>query len=142
MKRIVSIALLVILVMTMFVACGKGSPAGVYVLKSANGQPIKEFYRQMAIGLSDEEFEAELKELLEKAGLNSLEELITLELIADGQAKLKFNAPGEEEQVTDTWKQEEDKILITADDITSEGILNGKELTLDIDGRSMVFVKK
>ncbi len=132
--RAIALALVVLTAIACLAACST-KPEGKYVLKTIDGQTPEEAVKKVAeaLGISAEDF-------LKQAGIDKFEELYTSELFADGKAKI---VAGMFDSTTEgTWKQDGDKIIITADDQPATFKLNGKELE-NVDGeQKYVFVKK
>lgn len=136
MKRIISLALVVLAVAAMLVACGgSSSPEGKYVVKSIDGQAVEDAVKQAAeaAGMSAEDF---LKEL----GVASAEEIVTLELKSDSTAVMAVNMFST--TVEGTWKQDGNKITLTIDGTDGVFTLSGNELSGDDGDQAYVFVKK
>ena len=70
MKRFVSIALILVVVATLFAACGKKAPEGKYVVKTMNGKTFEE-------ALKDELGE-EYQDYLKLLNIDSLEDFMYL----------------------------------------------------------------
>jgi|GEM_PF-2670461 len=141
MKRYISIALAVLLVVALLAGCAGGGAnvAGKYVVKSVGDQTVKEYFESMA-----EEFAGlfDLDDLLELFEISSFEEFMTIELNADGTAKITV-AGEDDDTSTATWKQQGNKIIVTYDGETQELDLNNGELSFkDEEGVKYTFVKK
>ncbi len=140
MKRIVSLALVVLLIAALFVGCGNSSVEGTYLIKSMGGVAVEDMFKEEA----GDDFD--LDAILSMFKVSSLGELITMELKADGTVTMK-NAmdamdSDEDSTMSGTWKQEGDKVSITIDGDTQEFTLNGSELSGGEGDEAMVFVKK
>ena len=133
MKRIVSIALVVLMVAALIVGCSKANAEGKYVVKTLNGKTVEDYFKEE---LGDGET---IDSLLEILGIASLEEYITLEVKADGTAKMVLAGDDEAEG---TWKLDGNKFTLTVDGESVEGTLKGSELTLTIEGQECGMVKK
>lgn len=140
MKRIVSLALVVLLIAALFVGCGNSSVEGTYLIKSMGGVAVEDMFKEEA----GDDFD--LDAILSMFKVSSLGELITMELKADGTVTMKnvMDAMDSDEDSTmsGTWKQEGDKVSITIDGDTQEFTLNGSELSGGEGDEAMVFVKK
>lgn len=136
MKRIVAIALTVLMIAALFVGCGGGSdsPVGKYYIKSIDGKSVKDAMSESAGGM-------DVEALLGLLGVKNIEELITLELKADGTAEMA-SAMSTELNAQGTWTQEGSKIIITVDGDAQEFTLSGNELTGHTSDGDMVFFKK
>ena len=132
MKRTFSLILALLLVTLFAVSCGGGSsPVGEYVLKTVNGKTVEDYFKEQ---LGDE-----AAQYLSMLNLKSFAEMFTLELKADGTAS--FSEVGEADD-SGKWELKGDKVIITADGETTELPFKNGELTLDVDGQTMVFKKK
>ncbi|MBR0232088.1 MAG: hypothetical protein IJQ53_07685 [Clostridia bacterium] len=132
--RAIALALVVLTAIVCLAACST-KPEGKYVLKTIDGQTPEEAVKKVAeaLGISAEDF-------LKQAGIDKFEEIYTIELLADGKAKIV--AGMFDSTIEGTWKQDGDKIIITADDQPATFTLKGKELET-VDGeQKYVFVKK
>lgn len=139
MKRIVSLALVVLLIAALFVGCGNSSVEGTYLIKSMGGVAVEDMFKEEA----GEDFD--LDAILSMFKVSSLGELITMEIKADGTVTMKNAMELESEEdatMSGTWKQEGDKVSITIDGETQEFTLNGSELSGGEGEETMVFVKK
>lgn len=133
MKRIISIAAVLVLMAALLVGCGASNPVGKYVVKSMDGQPVQEYFNAMV-----EEEGVTLDAVLSSLGIKAVEEVMTLE-IKDG-GKFVLNAMGDESE--GEWKQDGSKITLTMDGDPLDVTLNGNEISMDADGTKVVFVKK
>ncbi len=136
MKRvisIVSIALVVMMIAALLVACG--GPEGKYVVKSIDGKTVDEALKESAqtTGMSTDE-------LLKQMGVSAAEEIMVLELKSDKTAILDAKMFSTKQE--GTWVQDGDKIKITIDDVTQIFTLKGNELSISDEGQNYVFVKK
>lgn len=136
MKRvfsIVSIALVVMIIAALLVACG--GPEGKYVTKSIDGKNVEDSLKESAdaAGMSADE-------VLKQMGIKSAEEVLTIELKSDKTAVLNYNMFSTTQK--GTWAQDGDKIKITIDDVTRTFTLKGNDLSINDDGQSYVLVKK
>ena len=139
MKRIVSLALVVLLIAALFVGCGNSSVEGTYLIKSMGGVAVEDMFKEEA----GDDFD--LDAILSMFKVSSLGELITMEIKADGTVTMKNAMELESEEdatMSGTWKQEGDKVSITIDGDTQEFTLNGSELSGGEGDEAMVFVKK
>lgn len=133
MKRIVALVLVAVMAIVLLTACSS-SPEGKYVLKSVNGVELDKYLEDQ---LKDSEMSKE--DFLKFLGINSIEEMITIELKKDGVCVMSLSGASEE----GTWKQEKDKIVITDKSGTAtELTLNGKELTFKKGEETMVLIRK
>lgn len=140
MKRVISLALAVLMIAALFVGCSSG-PEGTYKIKTVDGQEYSA-YVDMLVGM----FAAfggdqsgmdtdQIKALFEKAG--------SITLKADGVVEM-FDVDSDtmtETTKTGTWKLDGDKITITANGETMEGTIKDGEITITVDGHSMILVK-
>lgn len=157
MKRIISLTLAVLLIAALFVGCsgtggtgGKAdSPVGVYTIKTINDKSVKDYFTE-AFAAASEEYGIDMSALLGLMGidLDHPEDLMQFNLKEDGTVEFtsKLDEMGEEdegeEQQTGTWKQEGDKIIITADGEDQELTYKNGELimTAEEDGETMTMV--
>lgn len=134
MKRVISIALVVLFVAALLVGCGGSSdPVGSYKIKSVGGKAIKDMINDELEGSG-----MSVDDYLKMVNIDSLEDMITLELKSDGTAAFTISGTAE----TGTWKQEGDKLTITIDGDAQEAKLSGSELTFKVDNQEYVFTKK
>ena len=80
--RAIALALVVLTAIVCLAACST-KPEGKYVLKTIDGQTPEEAVKKVAeaLGISAEDF-------LKQAGIDKFEEIYTIELLADGKAKI------------------------------------------------------
>lgn len=145
MKRIISLALVVLMAAALFVGCSGDSAAGTYKLKSIDGKDPKTYFSaSLPDGATDEDINA----LLAMSGLNldTIADIISITLKDDGSVLLtsKFMS-SDPEGLTEkgTWKQDGEKITITLDESkeTEEFTLKNGELSATIEGLNMTLVK-
>ncbi|MBQ6432174.1 MAG: lipocalin family protein [Oscillospiraceae bacterium] len=137
MKRIISLALVVLMVAALFVGCGSSAPAnpeGTYKVKSIDGKSVKDYLK--------ESFEAEddtdIDSVLSFLGLDNLEDFMTLTLETDGSFSMSFMG-GEE---TGTWKLSGNKLTLTnSDGEEGEATFKSDDIVIDMDGEEMVLGK-
>lgn len=136
MKRIVAIALTVLMIAALFVGCGgaSGSAEGKYYIKSINGQSVSDALKEQAGGL-------DVEALLGMMGIKSVDEIITMELTADGKAVMA-SAMMDDLNAEGTWTQDGSKVTITIDGSPADFVLSGNELSGKSDSEEMVFVRK
>ena len=125
MKRIVSMALILLAMAVLLTGCG-ANPVGSYVTKTVDGQPVEAYIESMGA----------TPELLEIA---SAEELMTLEIRADGTFTAKMSGSDPKEG---TWTQDGNKLSMTVDGATEEFTLSGDEIAYKTDNQDIVFAKK
>ena len=132
-KFTIALILILALAVGILAACGdtQADPSGKYVLKSMDGQPVEEYFKSM-LG-------EDVDLALQMFGISSFEELMTVELKADGSAAVTMAGQGSSSVA---WEQDGDKITVTVDGEPATFILQGNELSFQEDGESMVFVKK
>ena len=131
MKRIVSILLVVLLVASLFVACGgSDSPAGTYSIKSIDGKTLKEYF-----GAAAEEYGFDVDALLSMMGidLDHPEDLMSIIVKDDGTVSVKSTLDGDGETQAGTWKLDGDKMIITVDGEDQEFTFKNGELTATMD---------
>ena len=140
LKKTIVIVLVMVLLLTMFTACGKTSPKGKYYIKSVNGTPIEEFITN-GLGSS-----TTIEQFLKECGIDSVDEYMVCEFKSDGtmiQYSPAYPAPQE-----GTWKQEGDEIIMTQDGQSGRGTIKGKEFSYttatfgNTEGYQLVFIKK
>jgi len=140
MKRIIALALAVLMAAAMFAACGGSSgPEGKYVVKSINGETPQDQLQKM-VDEKTVESASSVEDLLKVFGVDSVEEIVTMELKSDGTAVMEakmFSLSAE-----GTWEKDGDKINITIDGSTATFTLNGNELSNDQGDPKYVLVKK
>jgi hypothetical protein len=140
MKRIVSIALVVLMIAALFAGCSSSSPEGTYKIKSVNGKDLKTYFKESFGALAEEGQEItddQIEGFLKLMGINSMDEFVTFTLESDGTFKAAMM--GEEE--TGTWKLEGDKITMTANGSDMTGTFKDGEITISVDGETMVLAK-
>ena len=120
-KFTIALILILALAVGILAACGdtQADPSGKYVLKSMLGEDV-----DLA---------------LQMFGISSFEELMTVELKADGSALVAMAGQG---SYSGAWEQDGDKITVTVDGEPATFILQGNELSFQEDGESLVFVRK
>ena len=137
MKRIVALALVLVLVAAAFASCGGSANAeGTYVVKSIGGQTLEEAVKAQMGGLGDS---VDLDAYLKMMGIESLDDYMTLELKADGTATISIVMQDAQEG---TWKQDGNNVTITIDDEPQVFTLDGNELKASLDDQEYIFVKK
>ncbi len=139
MKRILSLALVVVMVAALFVGCGSSdSVEGTYKLKAIDGKNIKDYYTEKA-EKSGETLETVLKFMgVEETDLDNL---MTLTLNADGSAAMNSKMDVEEKSYDGTWKQEGDKITVTVDNDPQEFTLKDGEITAKFGDMTLTLGK-
>lgn len=140
MKRIISIALIVLLTAAVLAGCGSSDPEGSYVIKSIDGKDVNEEVKSgaEATGMSEADF-------LNQFGVESADELITLDLNADGTFVMDIKMFGS--KLEGTWAQDGDKISVTVPDAADDTrtivfSLSGNELSNSEGDPKYVFGKK
>ena len=133
MKRVIALTMAVLMIAALLVACG--GPEGKYVVKSIDGKAVDEAIKESAeaAGMS-------VDDMLKQMGINSADEIVTLELKSDGTAvmEVKMFSTSKEGK----WEKNGDKITITIDDQPSNFTLKGNELHSEDGDQKYVFVKK
>lgn len=129
MKRVISIALVILLVASLFVGCSGNGVTGTYRLKTINGMDVGEFFNTFiaAFGGENVDFKAE--------------DLMVMTLKDDGKVEVSSHLDDEAETLEGTWKQEGDKVIITLQDEAQEFTLKDGSLVIEQDGMSMVLSK-
>lgn len=137
MKRIVALVLVLLLVVSVFTACGGSSLEGVYKVREIDGKEPLAYFTEQA-----EEYEMDVETVLGFLGLDtdSLGELITIELKSGGTAVVSSKMT-EEENAEGTWKQDGEKIIVTIDGEDQEFTLKDGKLIVELEGMSMTLAK-
>lgn len=133
MKRIIALGMTILLIAALLVGCG--GPEGKYVVKSIDGQSVEEALKSSAdlSGMS-------VDDMLKQMGVDSAEEIVTLELKSDGTAVMEVKMFSTTKE--GKWEKDGDKITITIDDQAAEFTLKGNELHSESGDQKYVFVKK
>lgn len=126
MKRIVSLTLVVLMIAALFVGCGSDSVPGTYKLKKINDKGVKEFFDDLGMDLSTLGVDA-----------SKLEDMMTMTLKDDGTAEIADNMEGDGKTVTGTWKQDGDKVTISADGKDMEFTFKSGALTYTVEESGM-----
>ncbi|MBO4418278.1 MAG: lipocalin family protein [Oscillospiraceae bacterium] len=138
-KRIVSLALVLVMVVALFAGCGSDSPEGTWKIKTVDDKDASA-YIQMLVGFAaafaGDEVDAE--ELAKK-----MEDSMGFTLKADGVATgIEMDEEFNTKEIQGTWKLDGEKITITVGKTTMEGTLKDGQITVTKDGHTMVLVKK
>lgn len=133
MKRIIALTMAVLMIAALLVACG--GPEGKYVVKSIDGKTVDEAIKESAeaAGMS-------VDDMLKQMGINSVEEIVTLELKNDGTAVMDVKMFSTTKE--GKWEKNGDKITITIEDQPANFTLKGNELQSEDGDQKYVFVKK
>ena len=132
MKRVISIALAVLMVAALLAACGgSSSPEGKYVVKTVDGKTVSQMI---------EEYGMTVDEFTSAAGISSPEELLVLEIKSDGTVTVTEAIFGSTSN--GTWTQDGDKISMTINDETNSFTVSGSDLKISMDGQEYVMTKK
>ena len=133
MKRVIALTMAVLMIAALLVACG--GPEGKYVVKSIDGKAVDEAIKESAeaAGMS-------VDDMLKQMGINSVEEIVTLELKSDSTAVMEVKMFSTTKE--GKWEKNGDKITITIDDQPSNFTLKGNELHAEDGDQKYVFVKK
>ena len=160
MKRIISLTLAVLLIAALFAGCAGSkadSPVGTYVIKTINDKSVKDYFTEAFGAASEEGFDMSALLAMMGIDLEHPEDLMQITLKEDGTVEFtsKLDEIGEaeegeevegEEKETGTWKQDGDKIIISADGEDTElGYKNGElTMTTEEGGEtvSMVLAKQ
>ena len=137
MKRVFAIVLAMLVVVSVFAGCSKkAGPEGKYIVKTIGGMTVEEAFSSMLSEYGDGQT---IEDLLKEAGIESIDEFMTIELKSDGKAvvDVALDEPSE-----GTWKQDGNKIIVTVDGDPVEFTLNGNELSFKEDEMDYVFIKK
>ncbi len=136
MKRIIAIALVAIMVLVVFASCGGSSDAaGKYTVKSVNGKSVEDAIKE-SLGEYGEGLDIDT--ILSLAGIDSLEDYMTMELKSDGTVESSMAGVSQ----TGTWSQSGNTVTITIDGDAQEFSFNGTELSASAEGIDYVFVRK
>ena len=118
--------------------CSENNIVGTYKIKSINGKDLKTYFKESFGALSEEGQEItddQIEGFLKLMGINSMDEFVTFTLEEDGN--FKTSMMGEEE--TGTWRLDGDKLIMTAGSESLIGTFNNGEITLEMDGESLVL---
>ncbi len=123
-KRILAL-LLVVAMMMCLVACGgkKNNVAGTYHLTKMNMEGVN----------------LDIKQLSEQSGVEMKVDLVLEE---NGNFSLDMSALGTGENLSGTWKADGNKLTMTAEGEDASAVVDGKTITLEADGASMIFEKE
>ncbi|MBQ6171822.1 MAG: hypothetical protein IJK34_04200 [Clostridia bacterium] len=134
MKRIATLSLVFLFIFALVTGCAgstSSSAVGTYVTKSVNGVAVDDYFKQ--------ELGDDINDMLETLGIESFSEFLVMELKADGTAVITSMA---EDPETASWKQEGNKLIITADGEPQDCTINGNEITIGLEGEQIVLIKK
>ncbi len=134
MKRIATLSLVFLFIFALVTGCAgstSSSAVGTYVTKSVNGVAVDDYFKQ--------ELGDDINDMLEMLGVESFSEFLVMELKADGTAVITSMA---EDPETASWKQEGNKLIITADGEPQDCTINGNEIAIDLEGEQIVLIKK
>lgn len=134
MKRIATLSLVFLFIFALVTGCAgstSSSAVGTYVTKSVNGVAVDDYFKQ--------ELGDDINDMLETLGIESFSEFLVMELKADGTAVITSMA---EDPETASWKQEGNKLIITADGEPQDCTINGNEITIGLEDEQIVLVKK
>lgn len=140
MKRVISLALAVLMIAALLVACGgstSSDPVGKYIVKTIDGKTVED---ALSESLGENGVASSIEDLLKMVGVDSVEDLITLEIKSDGTAALDFELFSS--NMEGTWKQDGNKITITIDGDAAEFTMDGNELSSEMGDQKYVFIKK
>ena len=137
MKRLISIALVVVMAAVILVGCGSSAdPVGKYKLKTIDGKPLEDaIMEEVGDSLGD----MSLEDVLDVLGMESLDDYMTLDIKSDGTAVLTIPSEGDN---SGTWTQSGNKLTITIQGEDAEFTIDGSELKTDAFGEDYVFIKK
>lgn len=113
MKKSLAIALVIVMIASLFVACGETSAAGNYTCTSMSAQGMT--LDPSALGIE-----------------------VTLTLNEDGTGAMSY---GEQATSELTWTQNGNSIDLTVDDETTTATVDGDTITLTEDAAELVFTK-
>ena len=123
-RRVFAIVMAALLLMALLTACGgKGSGDSKYVGK---------YYTSQIGDWSIQEY-AELLGITEEEA----REFMWIDLKSGGKAT--FNSDGESEEVS--WKVDGDKLILSVDGETMEGVYKDGVITFDMEGEILVMTK-
>ena len=130
-KQILSLTLSVFVIAALFVGCSSDA-VGKYQVKTIDGMTVEDCLAKEAgvSSLSD----ADVQEFLNQFGINSLEEMITVELNSDHSCSMRYLGV---EKSNGTWSQSGDTIKLG----TLTTTYHNGELTITIDGMTVVMSK-
>jgi hypothetical protein len=138
MKRIVSLTLAILLIAALFVGCDSTPSAeGFYVIKTLNGMDVE---TALARSMGKSSLSGrELSEALRIVGADSLEEAFTLELKSDHTCVYKgIDKNGLSQTLFGRWSQSGSTIEFN----NGKGTFQNGELTIKLDGRELVMIRK
>lgn len=122
-RRVFAIVMAALILVALLAACSGGSGDSKYVGK---------YYTSQIADWSIQEY-AELLGITEQEA----KEFIVIELKSGGKAA--FTSDGESEEVN--WKADGDKIVLSAEGETMEGVYKDGTITFDMDGDVLVVTK-
>lgn len=118
MKKLVTICLAAIMMMSLLTACGGKSDAnvGIYKVESLGGKTVEEYKEATGEDISDQ-FQLELKK--------------------DGEGIVTVQS----EETAITWKLDGEKLSLTENGDTLEAALKDGKVTMDLNGIEVVLAK-
>ncbi|MBO4418277.1 MAG: hypothetical protein J5789_00395 [Oscillospiraceae bacterium] len=141
MKRIVSLALAVLLVTALFSGCSlfESAPSveGVYVLKTVDGMDVATY---LAKAMNRPSLSgAEINQALYQLGITSFDEILTIELRADHTCTgTGIIETGAKQTKNGKWTQSGNKV----DFGKGEATFKDGELTFELKGMKIVLIRK
>lgn len=126
-KRMISLTLVVLIVAAMFAGCGSDGPEGTWKVKSIDGQDASAYVQLIAglvAGFGGDKVNAD--ELTKK-----VEQSLCYTLKSGGVVTIvKWDDNFESSQnVNGTWKLDGDKINLSFEDVTMEGVMKDNQIT-------------
>ena len=125
MKRVMAAVLVMLAMAVLLTGCG-ANPVGSYVTSTVNGQAPEDYIE--SIGAT-----------LETLEINTAQELMTMEIRADGTFTAKMSGSDPREG---TWKRDGNKLEMTVGDAVETFSMNGEELSYKTDSLEIVFAKE
>jgi hypothetical protein len=122
-KRVLAIALAVLMLMALLTACGGGAE-GKYVLDKMT--------------IDGEDFDLKAFAELMDSSADDVANMFSMELKSGGKGTLTLGDDATEV----TWKVDGKKLILTAEGETLECAYDGKTVTIEEDGSTLVMKKK
>lgn len=135
MKRILFLALTILLVAAVFAGCGSvpsNGAEGTYKVKTVDGKDLTTYYSEIWEATEDQ-----LAEILETVKADNLEDLYVLRLNEGG--KLTVSVLGQD--ASGTWELDGEEITFRYGDESQTGTYRNGEIVLDVDGEEMVLTR-
>ena len=132
MKRILALALVVLLVAALFTGCA-AKPEGTYKIETIDGKNVKDYFKE-AFELDDDTIDS----ALELLGVESFDEIMKITMKSDGNFTIDYMG----QEMAGTWKLDGEKLTLTNEDgEDQEATFKGGKIIIDMDGEEMVLGK-